>query len=89
MKKALAGGQATLTIKSNTDFVISLIFPQFSSHALAKIVPATVIAAKIPDCFDGNKRMAEACGMKLLKVLKDDRIINGNPVDVNVYLRVL
>lgn len=49
----------------------------------------SVITAKIPDCFNGNKRMAEACGMKLFKVLKDDRLINGKPVDVNVYLRVL
>lgn len=49
----------------------------------------SVVIAKIPSCFEGNKRMAEACGMKLLKVLENDRQINGMPVNVNVYLRVL
>lgn len=49
----------------------------------------SVIMAKIPSIYKENKRMALACGFKLLDAVQEPVLINGNVVSVNAYARGL
>ena len=55
----------------------------------AREIGARIAIAKIPTDKRANKAMAESCGMMLHETIKNHKSVNGVPVDVDVYKRVL
>lgn len=48
-----------------------------------------LVYAKIPVTFKANKRMANSCGMEYVNTVYNEKPINGELIDIEIYRKVL